>query len=206
MLRKKYKHKGSKKAMIEKSISVRKKFKCCYGISSNASEDNLHCLFLDYDNVSYETVIEHLQYLQQEYLLGDMYLIESIGKDELKCNSFNAICLDVLPLALCHLIGNDVFSPCDRNFFKYGFKRGYYTLRFDCNKDFLGVISSEHRQYKKSLAHKKWLEWFFDIEIPLDNSFNDYGKICLVQFPSTKNGYHIVDKKLPSCYSVMKND
>jgi hypothetical protein len=174
-------------------------FKCCYGISSKADKNGGNALFLDYDKVTYEIVIEHLRYIQEEYSLSNIYLIKST-------NGFNAVCLDVLPLSLCYAIGIDVMSPCDRPFFKYGYDRGYYTLRFDCDKTFFGIVRSDNNRYLKSLAHKNFLNWFFDPDlfIPPDDKFNGYSKVNLVQFPSDKDGYHLVDKVIPSYFDILK--
>lgn len=176
-------------------------FKCCYGISSKADENGGNALFLDYDKVTLETTLEHIEYLQDEYHLGNVYLIKST-------NGFNAICLDVIPLSLCYAIGNDVISPCDRNFFKYGFERGYYTLRFDCSKQFLTIVRSSNSWYLKSLAHKNFLNWFFDPDLVImdDGRFNNYSKVNLVQFPSDKDGYHLVDKVIPSYFDILKKE
>jgi len=188
-----------------KKKNTRKDFRCCYGISSKGNAENHHVLFMDYDNLEYENVVEHIQYIQHEYNLGDVYLIESLHKNDLRDrNSFNAICLDVLPLAECHRILADIVSPVDRDFTKYGFERGYYTLRFDKDKEFLGIIRSDNGNREKSLAHKKFLEWFFDIEIPISKLFNNYDVVQLVQFPSIKNGYHIVDKEIPSYFNILR--
>ena len=175
----------------------KKDFFCCYGISSKASVDNQHVLFLDYDTKNLHNIVEHLHYLQEEYGLSDIYVIGST-------NGFNAVCLDVLPLSVCYAIGTDILSPCDRDFFKYAFNRGYFTLRFDCDKELRFILESDNRKHERSLAHKKFLEWFFSIEIKDDSSFNGYTKIDFIQFPSSKNGYHLVEKNLPSNLKVMR--
>jgi hypothetical protein len=169
---------------------VERNLKCCYGISSVADESGGHVVYCDYDNKTIGCVKEHIQHMQREYMLGDFYLIKST-------NGFNAVCLDVLPLAIVKLIGCEVVSPCDRDFYKYGFKRGYYVLRFDCDKELIEIVPSVHMMNKKSLAHRNFLNWFFGIEIPLDFLFNDFTKINIVQYPSDKNGYHLVKKDVP---------
>lgn len=174
-------------------------FRCCYGISSKADEDGGNALFLDYDKISLDDTIKHIRYMQNEYYLGDVYVIKST-------NGFNALCLDVIPLSMCHAIGRDIMSPVDRNFVRYGYDRGYYTLRFDSSKEFLTVVRASKNKYPRSLAHRNFLNWFFspDLVIPLDDTFNEYTKVNIVQFPSNKDGYHLVDKDIPSYFDVLK--
>lgn len=175
----------------EKNQKIERKLRCCYGISSKANTDGGHVIYLDYDDKSYQCVKEHMKYMQNEYMLGDFFLIKST-------HGFNGVCLDILPLPVVKLIGCDVMSPCDRDFYKFGYKRGYYVLRFDCDKELIEIVPSVHYQYEKSLAHKNFLEWFFGIKIPDDPKFNSFTKIDIIQYPSDKNGYHSVKKDVPS--------
>lgn len=169
----------------------KKTLKCCYGISSFVSPVE-HVFFIDYDNVRFKQVVDHINYMQKEFSLGDFYVIQS-------SNGFNAVCLDMLPSSLIYHIGINIFSPADKNYFKYGFERGYYTLRFDSDKHLVATISNNNKKYRKSLAHKKFLEFFFDIVIP-DGNFDTNMKLSIIQFPSGKNGYHIQDKIIPDYF------
>jgi hypothetical protein len=165
--------------------------KCCYGISSKVNQFE-HIFMLDYDHVDIKDVTEHLIGLQKEYGLSDFYLIKST-------NGFNAICLDCLPISLIYNIGIRVDCPGDRNFFKYGFERSYYTMRMDKDKKLLAIIRNNNCFYDKSLQHKLFLEWFFDIKIE-GNRFIDGDKLSIIQYPSNKNGYHLQDKEVLSIY------
>lgn len=175
---------------------MNKMFKCCYGVSSKAGA-NEHTLFLDYDHIGLESVKTHLFYLQNEYSFSDIYIIKST-------NGYNAICLDKIPLYLIFTLGNSVIAPVDRNFIKYGFQRGYYTLRFDNDKQLIEVLKSDNKKYDKSFAHKVFLEWFFRIKIDFDNTFDENTKLSIIQYPSTKNGYHIVPKELPNYMEMVR--
>lgn len=161
--------------------------KVCYGVSSKVNDYD-HVVMFDYDYVDLDTVVDHIIHLQHEYNFSDFYIIEST-------HGFNTICLDMLTPSLIYQIGIDVCSPADRDFFKYGFRRGYYVLRFDLDKQLVGIIYNDSSKYKKSNAHKKFLEWFFDIEIKGSN-FDDNNKIDIIQYPSNKNGFHYVSKDL----------
>lgn len=165
-----------------------REIKVCYGISSRVDRYH-HVFMIDYDDISLEDVLRHVIRIQKEYDLSDMYIIKST-------HGFNAMCLDMLPLSLIYSIGIDIQSPADRNFFKYGFEREYFVLRFDMDKILLGVVANDSRKYTKSLAHKKFLEFYFDILVR-DSNFNDLDRLDIVQYPSDKNGYHLVTKEIP---------
>jgi len=170
---------------MSKTVQV----KVCYGVSSKIDQYN-HVIMLDYDNVDLKDVLIHVIEMQKQYNLSDFYIIKST-------HGFNVICLDMLPISLICSIGNAIESPADRDFFKYGADRQYLTLRFDCDKELLGIVTNKSKAYIKSLAHKKFLEFYFDILIH-DSNFDDNDKIDIIQYPSNKNGYHLVDKTLPS--------
>jgi hypothetical protein len=175
--------------------------KCCYGIGSKADNHYGHVLFFDYDKVTYADVLTHLTSLQQEYDMSNIYVIKST-------HGFNAICLDINPISLWYSMGIAIDSPVDRKFMKYGFERGYYTLRMGKDKTLCNILESESRKYTKSYPHKAFLEYFFDIKIKQDDRFNDHDKLKLIQFPSTKDGYHFMEKELPSYsyFGVGQND
>lgn len=179
--------------MTNKTVQV----KVCYGISSRIDRYS-HVVMMDYDDVSLEDVLLHTIQMQKEYDLSDFYIIKST-------HGYNSICLDMLPLGLIYSIGIDIQSPADRDFFKYGFNRKYFVLRFDCDKQLLGIVTNDSKKYTKSLAHKKFLEWFFDILIR-DNNFDDNEKIDIIQYPSNKNGFHLVNKEIPSYLGGIYSD
>lgn len=159
-----------------------KMLKCCYGISSRC-ENHEHILMFDYDNIEKDQIIKHLKKLQKEYGFSNFYLITTT-------NGYNAICLDKLVFGLIYSLGMDVSSPADRQFFKIANARGYYTLRFDIDKRLDMILGSSNKKYDKSLAHKLFLEWFFDTNIKNDKTFDENKNLILVQYPSLKNGYH----------------
>lgn len=157
--------------------------KCCYGISSQVNQFE-HIFMIDYDHVDLKDITMHLIDLQQDYGLSDIYIIEST-------HGYNAVSLDCLPISLIYNIGMRVDCPGDRQFFRYGFNRGYYTMRFDKDKKLIGILKSKNHFYEKSIQHKKFLEWFFGITITIDDKFIDGNTIDVIQYPSTKNGFHL---------------
>jgi len=171
-------------------INTKKTLKCCYGISSKVSNTE-HVFMVDYDNKKLSDVVKHLLYVQKDYNLSDIYIIEST-------HGYNAICLDLLPLSVIYNIGTNVFSIADRDFFKYGFKRGYYTLRFDRDKNLIKILPYVKNIYLKSLGHKTFIETFFNFKIKNNKNFNNIDSIEIIQYPSYKDGYHMINKKIPS--------
>ena len=158
-------------------------YKYCYGVSSRAIE-NKHVFMIDFDNVSFKTVTEYLIHVQNKMDFSDIYIIETK-------NGYNAICLDKIPFLYIPYLGNSVFSPADRSFLRFGFKRGYYVLRFGSDKKLVAVLKNKSTRYEKSLAHKKFLEWFFDISIecyPVDGNT----MLDIVRYHSDKHGFHVV--------------
>ena len=174
---------------------MKQQLKVCYGISSKVNK-LMHVFMLDFDGVELPDVLLYIKGIQNEYDFSDFYIIKSE-------HGYNAICLDMMPLSLIYSIGMAVESPADRAFFKAGFNRDYFTLRFDCDKKLLGIVKNDSVKYEKSLAHKLFLEWYFDINIP-DSNFDENKTWYLVQYPSDKNGYHLVDKELPSYIQAVK--
>jgi hypothetical protein len=174
---------------------MKKNFKCCYGISSKTDAGNI--LMFDYDQKDLYNFRQYLLYIQKSYNLSNIYIMSSK-------HGYNAICLDVMPLYIIYNIGIDILSPCDKNFFKYGYRRGYFTLRFDIDKKLIEILKSENRLYEMSIGHKLFLEWFFSIKIENCNKFNYSSKITIIQYPSNKNGYHSIDKELPDYLEVLK--
>jgi len=163
------------------------KLKYCYGITSETDDRLNHVFMMDFDGIGLQTVKDYLNEIQVDNNLSDIYIIEST-------NGYNAISLDKLPQSLIYNWGNYAYSPADRQFLKIGFERGYFVLRFGHDKKLVETLINASNVYEKSLAHKKFLEWFFDIKIicaPLDTN----KKINLIRYPSEKHGYHILNKK-----------
>jgi len=167
------------------NVKNKLKYKCCYGVSS-ITKDNRHVFMLDYDNAFYSDVYNDLLELQSLYNLSDIYIIKST-------NGYNAICLDKITLNLVYNFGIHS-SMIDQHFIKYGFKRGYYVLRFDNDKKIKTVLPNTSIKYEKSKPHAQFLNMFFGTKIKYDNdNFDKNSKLDLIQYPSDKNGYHNVE-------------
>ena len=96
------------------------------GIESRVKGTPFHCIFLDYDNITLDTLIEdELQPLQEWYEIGNFYVFQSGD------NNYHCICIDALTAKEAHAIVNA--SGCDQ-----AFKRAIlinehrnWVLRFD---------------------------------------------------------------------------
>lgn len=175
-----------------------KKYKCAYGISSHA-KDNKHIFMLDFDNVSKGLVLIVLRRTQLTHKLSDLYIIKSTG-------GFNVISLDKLTLSAIKNLStrcNYLNKLVDNDFIKYGYKRGYYCLRFGADKELYGIMKNDSSRFEKSLAHAEFLEWFFKIEIPKKNDFDDNEKIDIIKFPSKKHGFHDIEVKENELYETI---
>jgi len=155
----------------------------CYGISSKISK-NEHVFMIDFDGISFKRVISELLHIQFDNQLSDIYVIRST-------NGYNAICLDKLTLNMIYNIGINS-KIADQDFFKYGFKREYFVLRFDKDKELICTLKSNSDKYEKSFAHYNFLNMSFGIEKQLDFTFDSNTVIDIIQYPSNKNGYHYV--------------
>lgn len=174
------------KTKIKKKIDT---LKCCYGISSKCGYNKAtdHVFMMDYDIKNIYDVVEHLKNIQKEYNLSDIYVISS-------SNGYNAISLDIIGLPIIYCIGIDICSPTDKKFTTIGYHRGYYTLRFDRDKEIVDILKNRSNKYYKSLAHKQFLEFFFNIEINNNHTFNENEMLDIIQYHSNKNGYHIIER------------
>jgi len=165
---------------------MERNLKCCYGISSFAHGKDKHIFMMDFDNVSFWAIIEDLKRIQHFYNLSDLYIIKST-------NGWNVLSFDKLNLKTIYEVGIDSILT-DRDFVLYGYDRGYYVLRFDKDKKLEKILKSKYNVHEKSLAHKEFIEFFFDIVIEHDDLFDKNQKFDIIQYPSDKNGYHEVKK------------
>lgn len=87
------------------------------GVSARIPHTSEYMLFMDYDNIKDERLVDELQYLQELYYLGDFHVLAT--------NEFgrHSICIDRLRMRdAVEVIEN---SSCD-----YNFKRGIHINEF----------------------------------------------------------------------------
>jgi hypothetical protein len=81
------------------------------GIESRVKRTPFHCIFLDYDNITFETLIEdELKPLQEWFDIGNFYVFQTGDL------SYHCICIDALTAKETHTIVNA--SGCDQAFKK----------------------------------------------------------------------------------------
>ncbi len=137
----------------------------CFGISSKTI-DNKHIIMVDSDiKISaYNDFLYALECLQEDFLLSDFYIFQTR-------HGFNAVTMDKVELEfLTNLLCTQPII--DGLFIFFNDSRGYYTLKFNADKKFTGILHSENRKYDRSYAH---LIFFKDIlNVPIKKgSFHD---------------------------------
>ena len=140
------------------------------GVSSRIPGTTLHVLFLDYDNIVDERLMEELRYLQEEFELGNFYVLETRNKGR------HAICIDALrPRDQKEIVD---FSSCDLLFKRAPRINEYrcWVLRFakkgnrDAPKYLYKVESPCEGKNLQSVGHAKYL-LNFGVTIDLKNPF-----------------------------------
>lgn len=150
-------------------------------------------LFLDYDNIRKEWLMQELKRIQRENKLSTIYIFQTRKKNEEGDGSFHAICCDVLSNIEAQRI--ILTTNCDETFKK----AMYYDYCSHVLRTFpkggvtspqhLLSLKSEHNQRKKSLAHLRFLQFQYDIpseEMNYENH-NNNGKLWLIDYPTRKN-------------------
>jgi hypothetical protein len=154
------------KLQLMKKLDVRTS-----GASSRVSNTSLHVVFLDYDNIEDERLKEELEFLQNEFELGNFYVLETrnVGR--------HAVCIDALRFKDVKQIVD--FTSCDSMFKKAPMINEYrcWVLRYEKkgNRDapkFLYTVESEHEG--KNLQSKAHANYLLKFGIPL-NLKNPYG-------------------------------
>jgi len=140
------------------------------GVSSRIPGTTLHVLFLDYDNIVDEILMEELRYLQEEFELGNFYVLETRDKGR------HAICIDALrPRDQKEIVD---FSSCDLMFKKAPSinERRCWVLRYakkgnrDEPKYLYTLVSPYEGINPQSRGHAKYL-LKFGITVDLKNPY-----------------------------------
>ena len=147
---------------------------------TNRCEDGKYIIFLDYDNLEYQWVINELRRLQSDYMLGDFYIFQS-GE-----NNYHAVCFDkVVMQELLVILKN---SSVDQNYIDVPAKWGkkIWTLRLTDKKDipieYMRRVDSEHTGFRwQSKAHATIIENLFGMKIRLRRA-DETNKICLALY------------------------
>jgi hypothetical protein len=136
------------------------------GFTSLVPHTSLHCIFLDYDNTLDVRLKEELQFLQEEFQIGNFYVFET------RFNGRHAVCIDALRLRDVKEIVD--FSNCDKAFKKSPAINEYtvWVLRHGKKGErgepqFIYKIESPFEgQNPQSLAHANYLsQWGLKIDL-----------------------------------------
>lgn len=127
------------------------------GVSSRIPNTSLHVTFLDYDNITDDRLKDELRFLQEEFQLGNFYVLET--RDEGR----HAVCIDALrPRDQKDIVD---FSSCDMMFKKAPRINEYrcWVLRYSKKGDrdppkYIYTIKSPYEgQNLQSNGHAKYL-------------------------------------------------
>ena len=152
------------KAQAIKKLDVRTE-----GVSSRIPNTSLHVTFLDYDNIVDERLIEELRFLQEEFEIGNFYVLETRNEGR------HAVCVDALQFK--DILEIVRFSSCDLMFKKAPRINEYrcWILRYakKGNRDepkYLYTVESPYEgQNLQSRCHAKYL-LKFGVKINLKKS------------------------------------
>lgn len=148
-------------------------------------EEGKHVLFLDYDIMRYEWMLQELKYLQKKYNLSEFYIFESSK------NSYHAICCDELTAIECQEIVLD--SNCDESF-KNAMFYDYRSRVLRCfpkgetkKPRYLATMKTNRKPERfKSLGHLLYIKKHFGA--PINTEYhNNKSRVWFVDYPTKKN-------------------
>jgi hypothetical protein len=124
--------------------------------SQQFNNPDKHCLLWDFDNIDLNTIIHSLRYLQVNYDLPDVWIIQSSPE------RYHAYCFTARPFReIIHILS--ATPEIDMAYLRLGIVRGYYTLRITPRKD-----SPEFKLVKVLVSTYK------NEMTPLDATINEY--------------------------------
>jgi len=154
------------KIQIMKKLEVRVEG----GVSSRIPNTSLHVTFLDYDNIVDDRLIEELRFLQEEFEIGNFYVLETRNEGR------HAVCVDALQFK--DILEIVRFSSCDLMFKKAPRINEYrcWILRYAKKgnrgePEYLYTVESPYEgKNLQSRGHAKYLSKF-GVKIDLKNPF-----------------------------------
>jgi hypothetical protein len=159
--------------------------KYCFGISSRCF-DGKHILLGDIDSkdISLTDMKMSLKAIQERFNLPDIHIVSST-------HGYNFFCLARLHLNLVKDILLEV-TDIDKTYTDLGYKRGYYVLRMDFDKDYVTTVrDTKGSRRKQSFAHKIFFENMLEITLDMPHWLHDNSlHFRIVEYQSEKNGYY----------------
>lgn len=128
---------------------------------TNRCKDGKYILFMDYDDMEFDELVEESRRLQEDFSLGDFFLI-SLGRP----GSYHVVCCSKMPIPMLVSILNE--SSADqafRNAPRY-FQRNRWILRLGKKGERtlpkLETILRHYSELPESIAHRRFLAKYFD--------------------------------------------
>lgn len=143
-----------------------------------------YVIFLDYDKVPLNYIIDEITFIQEKYVLSEFYVFSTK-------KGYHAVCLDKVPVGeLLDIMDSTV---CDKDFrnvpllsvSKTWVLRQTKKEGKDGDIGYLFRITPEERTIftrERSLAHAKFLTSRYGIKIPLDETFDKNETIITAQY------------------------
>ena len=130
---------------------------------TNRCADGKYIITLDYDDMPYDFVYNEIVRLQEDFQLGDFYIIKSSKE------SFHAVCLDKLPYM--DFLDILMSTSVDYNYMRIPIQSGkkLWVLRLtkkDIQPEVMEVVKSSYNYNEKSFAHLNLLHKVLNIEVP----------------------------------------
>ena len=146
----------------------------------NCTEDNKYVVFLDYDNVPLNRIIQEIERLQEDFTLGTFYVFAS-SKD-----SYHAVCLDKVTYAMLMTIFKN--ATIDQSYINVPNRWGQkvWTLRLTPkDESVVHMLTIPKRSIREqSTAHAQIIENLFGLKIMkfLEQPDNK-DKVVLARYP-----------------------
>lgn len=143
------------------------------GIDSRCA-DFKHVIFLDYDKIDFDYLIEELKWLQEEFKLSEFYVFDT-GRAKGELRGYHAICLDKLPIhevfkIVMHSSCEMAFKLAPNIFNEYK----AWVLRTHAKAGrskpaYLCTVPSRWHIHEQSSAHAAYLEKHYGVPVKLVN-------------------------------------
>lgn len=145
-----------------KLISRKNKYREVIGYT-NRCTDGKYILTLDYDNMRLDFIQNEIIRLQEDYGLGDFYIIKSSKE------SYHAVCLDKMNYH--DFLDILMSTSVDYNYIRVPINSGQklWVLRLtkkDIKPEVVEIVKSPYQQNEKSFAHLNLLHKILKIDIP----------------------------------------
>lgn len=151
------------------------------GLSSK-TEDNMHIIMLDYDNISKRKFLLNVYNVQKKFYLPNFYLFKSSK------NSYHAICL--MKQSSGQIVDICLYAKVDVNYLAKSIKRGQWTLRISQKHDksppeYIGSLKATPVNNRlHSRAHYEFLKKIYNLLEEPEEKLDNSKKVILEKYAS----------------------